>query len=204
MKRTALAFALVTSLVACGGARSVTPPPGNGGGGGGDAGGGAEAAWAAVMKPGAVFSFNDHMDGGPDDFTTVEATVTAVKDEGGQHVIALTWSIGGEPGVGALPATISVGPAGVVFGDGGGGPSVLTWPAATATTELPRDGFTLYIRAGELPGELCYGEGPPPDAGDCEDVCFAELCVHPTHGLMGGAGTWWPNYGVFKRRDLRK
>lgn len=36
--------------------------------------------------------------------------------------------------------------------------------------------------------------------GDCEDVCDAWLCVHPTRGLVGGGGSWWPGYGIYEAK----
>jgi hypothetical protein len=44
---------------------------------------------------------------------------------------------------------------------------------------------------------ICVGDGPLPDAGECEDVCFAEMCFSPTKGVVQVSGTAAPDYGTF-------
>ncbi|KAB2896541.1 MAG: hypothetical protein F9K40_14300 [Kofleriaceae bacterium] len=198
---------------ACGGSRKTTTTPGNTGDGTGTGavGGGAVTAaelWAPVMKPGAIFTFNDRMPDGPtpEEFNTVEATVDEVKEIEGGKVAMLSWTIDGEPlEASNLPRAIFVTASGVRFqSDLTGEPTEDQWPATTATADLDKGDYSLYIHDGQLAGERCYGLGPAKDAGECEDVCFAEVCVHPKHGLTGGSGTWWPDFGEFQRRDLTK
>ncbi len=205
MKRTQL---LLMTIAACGG-KAGAPPPANSGGAGGLPAAALEA-WAGAMHAGQVFAFREDIDPSADvkagEAMSIEATVTEVTEVGDARLISLRWTMDGESAGNGLPGAILVGPRGVKFGsdraDVEASPAdAPTWPAAVAAADLP-DGH--YIHAGALAGELCYGEGPTPDAGDCEDVCFAELCVHPRHGLTGGSGTWWPNYGIFIRSDLSK
>jgi hypothetical protein len=63
------------------------------------------------------------------------------------------------------------------------------------------DGRYVWVfraRAGAPPEVVvCLGEGPGPTAQPCEDVCFAELCVSSTAGVVALAGLWAPNYETF-------
>jgi hypothetical protein len=147
--------------------------------------------WAAVVK-GATFTVDNKIEGEAD-VQTIVATVTEVEAAGDRRVIHIAWTSDGKPlDASTLPETVTVTADTVAF-DG------YEFPRATKA-ELP-DGRYVMIEDGTV----CYGQGPPPDSdAQCEDVCFAHLCVHGTHGLVGGAGTWWPNYVVFERPDLRK
>jgi hypothetical protein len=203
MKKTGLL--LLSLAAACGPAATTTTGTGNTGGGGAT-GGGATELWAAVLKPGATFGFRDSVGG--EDVISVDATVKDVTDVDGGKAATIAWSFNGEPEESSsLPKVIVVTATGVRFqGDLRGEPGELAWPASLPPFEEDKDGgnWQLYIHDGALKGEVCYGEGPGKNAGECEDVCFAELCVHPTHGLTGGSGTWWPNMSEYIRRDLSK
>lgn len=202
--RAGLLIPLV-SLAACGGGaastpQSTTPPT--------PAAVSAVDFWAAVMKPGAVFTFDDEMEDSGLEVSTMTATVTAVEDVDGGRAVILAWTEDGAPyEVSSLPGVIVVGDAGVTFYRDRDAmvarEDPLTFPAVAAPAKLPGG---LYIDDGVIfgEGELCYGEGPEEGAGECEDTCYAHLCVHPTHGLTGGEGTWWPDYMVFHRSDLPK
>ncbi len=194
---------------ACGGPTRTTTTGNTGGGSGAGAGGGMSATelWTPVMKPGAIFSFNDRVPDSPtaEEFTTVEATVASVADVPGGKAVTLAWTFDGEPAGGTmLPVMIVVTDAEVRFQADPDHGDALTWPSSTAVADVDRGDYTSYVHDGMLAGEKCYGLGPAADAGDCEDVCYAEVCVHPKHGLTGGSGTWWPNFSVFQRRDLMK
>lgn len=180
--------------------------PGGGGGGGGASGMTAAELWAPVMKPGAIFTFVDRLPQGDEEFVTVEATVREVKDADGGKVAVIAWTQDGEPlEASNLPREIHVTPAGVrLVADPEDEGSVSTWPASTATLDEDHGDYSIYIHDRQLAGEKCYGMGPGKDSGECEDVCFVEVCVHPKHGLTGGAGTWWPDTAEFFRRDLSK
>lgn len=39
----------------------------------------------------------------------------------------------------------------------------------------------------------CFHNGPAKDAGVCDDVCFAELCIHKSKGLVSLSGQWSPD-----------
>jgi hypothetical protein len=191
---------------ACGPAATTTTGTGAGTGAPPAGGGGAVELWAAVMKPGATFGFRDQIGAG-DDAIPVDATVKDVTDVDGGKSATIEWSFDGEPDESSnLPKVIVVSATNVRFqGDLMGEPGELTWPASLPPFEEEKEGdWQIYIHDGALKGEVCYGEGPGKNAGDCEDVCFAELCVHPTHGLTGGSGKWWPNWSEYVRRDLSK
>jgi hypothetical protein len=211
MKMRAL---LLISLAACGGKTTTTPTTGGGGASGGGGGGGATdmtaaELWAPVMKQGAIFTFTDRIPEGPtpEEFTTVEATVSSVSDVPGGKSITLAWTINGdgEETFLSLPPTIIVTDREVRFpSEVDGKPTDNTWPATTAVVDVEQEELTAYIHEGGLAGERCYGLGPPKDAGECGDVCYTELCVHPKHGITGGSGLWWPDFSMFHRRDLSK
>ena len=192
------------ALAACGGkpptsSTTTTPPQG---------GPTAAELWAPVMKTGAIFSFNDRQPDGPtpEEFATVEATVAEVKDTAGGKVAIVSWTLNGAPLESSnLPRAIFVTDTEVRFeAELESEPSEAKWPATTAVLDDDHGDYALYIHEGQLAGERCYGMGPGKDSGECEDVCFFEVCVHPKHGLTGGSGTWWPDFGEFQRRDLTK
>jgi len=58
-----------------------------------------------------------------------------------------------------------------------------------------------YLRRDERAGEslVCMGWEPLPGDGVCDNVCFAELCISPTKGVVTLTGTWAPSYGSFVR-----
>lgn len=207
MKRSALFLA--TLAAACGG-KTTTTTTGNGGTGGtgGTGGGGITAAelWAPVMKPGAIFTFVDRLPQGDEEFNTVEATIAEVRDTDGGKIAVVTWTLDGEPLEATnLPHQIWVTTAGVqlrpLHQDE---PGEATWPATTDKFDEDHGDWGIYIHDGQLAGERCYGMGPGKDSGECEDICFVDFCVHPKHGLTGGAGTWWPDTTEYFRRDLSK
>lgn len=206
MKRSALFLA--TLAAACGGKTTTTSTTtGNGGGTGG---GGITAAelWAPVMKPGAIFTFVDRLPQGDEEFNTVEAKVDEVKDTDGGKIIVLSWTLGGDDLEATnLPEKVWVTSAGVRLQpshEADDEPYEAKWPSTTDVFEKDFGDWGIYIHDGQLAGEKCYGVGPGKDSGECEDVCFVDFCVHPKHGLTGGAGTWWPDTTEYFRRDLSK
>lgn len=192
MKLAALALVLATAA-ACGGKSSSATAPGNTGGGGA----GIPPQWAPVMVEGAVFKL-DNRDlegaGDPAERTTVVATVTKVTRDADGATAELTWVDGaGDALALSLPTLIRVSGDNVWFGQAGealDGDSAVSFPKPGGEERAG-----LYTQ--ERDGVFCYGEGPGPDAGECEDVCFAELCVSAKGGIVQGAGTWWPNYEVY-------
>ena len=44
---------------------------------------------------------------------------------------------------------------------------------------------------------VCFGEGPLPDAGPCEDTCDATMCVAATDGVVKLFGNWAPGVSAF-------
>jgi hypothetical protein len=50
---------------------------------------------------------------------------------------------------------------------------------------------------------ICMGNGPTPGDGECDDVCFEEMCVTPTRGVVQVSGTAAPDYGVFQQKGFK-
>lgn len=40
---------------------------------------------------------------------------------------------------------------------------------------------------------VCMGQGPLPDAPDCEDTCEGEVCISATDGVVSLSGNWAPD-----------
>ena len=51
---------------------------------------------------------------------------------------------------------------------------------------------------------VCLGEGPPPDAPACEDVCFAEVCFSSTAGIVAVSGRWAPDSATFAAKGYER
>jgi hypothetical protein len=47
-------------------------------------------------------------------------------------------------------------------------------------------------------GEVCVGEEPLPGAGECDDVCEAEMCISSTRGVVKLSGYWAPNKSIYE------
>lgn len=76
------------------------------------------------------------------------------------------------------------------------------WPrrAVPLPQQTRADGLYATVWRGPAPpGEtvVCYGEGPPPDAPDCEDICFSELCIAERGGVVQLSGRWAPEGDVY-------
>jgi hypothetical protein len=46
---------------------------------------------------------------------------------------------------------------------------------------------------------VCFGSGPTPGAGECDDVCYGEFCIDGTEGIVSIEGTYAPNYEDYKK-----
>jgi len=190
-----LSLALVVALAACGGSTKAAPTA--------NAGGTAvapvavPAPWARVLVEGAVFKLaNDRPDraAGDEAAVTITGTVRDVQTQGDATSATIAWTRADGSPVSGPPTRVKVSPAGVWFDNDGSLEATPTFPAGAVETE--RAGYQNYARVDGA--AVCYGEGPGPDAPDCEDVCFAELCVSADHGIVAGSGTWWPNYELYE------
>lgn len=201
MKLASLSLVLIAAA-ACGG-KSKPATTGNTSTAGGG-GGGVPAEWSAVLVDGATFTLDNQAGDPPaEDPFTVHATVAHVEKAGDAVVAELRWTDDGGEELAAtgLPQQIKVSPAGVWFWSGGdeldavfGGPP--TFPAGADKTH--RDGYyDTVTRADD--GTVCYGWEPDENAGDCEDVCFASLCISAKDGIVSGEGSWWPNMEIFHK-----
>ena len=56
-----------------------------------------------------------------------------------------------------------------------------------------------YLRVDNAQGGqiACIGQGPEPGAGECDDVCYGELCVSPEAGVVTLDGSWAPNHDLY-------
>ena len=145
--------------------------------------------WKAVTG-GATFTFTNDAGG---DQVTLTATVVRVEPIESGRVIRLEWVENGrELDAGSPPRTFTVTRDKVRFDDEG-----VEFPLARE--DHAPDGREVSVHDD---GTVCYTDGPGESAGDCPDVCFADLCVDPELGLVGGAGLWWPDYAPFQRSDL--
>jgi hypothetical protein len=184
-------FAFVV-LAACGGGGTSKPPVGNTG---------TPPAPAATVDPwqaiteGATFTFTSDGGGGAgSDAVTLTATVAKVETTGDGRIIHVEWVENGRPlEVGGPPGTFTIAGDTIRFVDEG-----IEFPLARE--HHGADGREVSVHDD---GTVCYTDGPAEGAGDCPDVCFADLCVDPNVGLLGGAGLWWPGYAAFQRSDLR-
>jgi hypothetical protein len=138
--------------------------------------------WAKILRQGAAWRMES--EGHP----TITITVASVTTANGVTTAQLSFATtDGEPTDVMLPSTIVLDAKGVRIGN-------LQFPADGRSTTFP-DG--RYVTARD--GEICYGEGPGADAGPCEDVCDARVCIDGT-GITSGLGTWWPDYYVYTRK----
>lgn len=140
--------------------------------------------------------------------------VEAVRKVGRGRAARLTWTLGS----GAGKATHPLAPSAVALSDKGLHLLDAALDDAELAAELDEetpysatvktvpeqrrlDGryvWVLRARTGAPPEVVvCLGEGPGPTAQPCEDVCFAELCVSSTSGVVALAGLWAPNYETF-------
>ncbi len=49
----------------------------------------------------------------------------------------------------------------------------------------------------ESDDSICVGYEPLPDAGECPDTCFGEICFSAKQGPIKLSGTWAPDNGVY-------
>ncbi|MEZ4365564.1 MAG: hypothetical protein R2939_04665 [Kofleriaceae bacterium] len=157
----------------------------------------AASAWDPVFVDGYTTTLRTMFEDEP----ALEVTVTARAPRAladGLEVVSLVWS----PDAGA-PTAVVRGPAGVQLVTGDVPDEEL--PAAVAggwwMPEAEAQGpGGLVVEASSRAGELCFTDGPAPNAGECEDVCFASLCVTPGHGITQVDGHWAPDERQFAAR----
>jgi hypothetical protein len=179
-----IAISLVCAA-ACGGGSKPTTVGNTTGGGGGKTDPGKDP-WIAVTQ-GATFTVTNS------DGFAITATVAKVEPTADGRKIEIAWSAEGKPLDFAPPSTFTIAKDRIRFDS-----EDIDFPLATADHQA--DGREVTI---DPAGSVCYTSGPGDGAGECDDVCFAELCVNAKFGVMGGAGTWWPNYVDFSRNDVK-
>jgi hypothetical protein len=136
--------------------------------------------WAKILKQGAVW----HLEATGHSVTITVASVTTVN---GVTTAQLAFSSGGKQIDATAPTTITLDAKGVRLDD-------LQYPGDAKPVKFP-DGRYITVHDGEI----CYGSGPGENAGECADVCDANMCIDDT-GISGGLGTWWPDDDVYRRK----
>jgi len=129
----------------------------------------ARLPWEARLTKGARFQLRDTIS---DDGDPISVTVTSVEESGDSRVYHLKWSDMG-------PSTVTVRGSSVLIDD--------------ADVKRMKEPFV------ESDGTVCYGEDFSDPEGECENVCDADLCFHPKHGIVKVAGLYAPNDGFFEK-----
>jgi hypothetical protein len=131
--------------------------------------------WAVLAQPARWVLHGPSDSGEPVPDLVIETY--DIRTVGGAQVARLRWSEDGQPYPSAPVTQIAVTAAGAFFLDAGaddaavtaalaGKPSI-TDPLQPMPASTSADGRYLEVRQEDV---VCIGEGPPPDAGDCEDV----------------------------------
>ncbi|MBT8495198.1 MAG: hypothetical protein KJO07_19285 [Deltaproteobacteria bacterium] len=65
-----------------------------------------------------------------------------------------------------------------------------TGEPSTDHTETADASFSVKVEGKAPDRYACFEEGPGSDAGDCQDVCFSEICWSESKGLMSMSGNY--------------
>ena len=156
--------------------------------------------WESVLKGGGTWTLKS--EGGQ----ALSVSAADARRIGAHDAVRLAWRLGAEP-FEAAPSQVAGDAVQVFLLDASMQDADIQdaleipspWPrrAVPVAPQSRMDG--LYAQVWKAPDETvtCYGEGPPPDAPPCEDVCFAELCVSERAGIVELSGTWAPNAETF-------
>jgi hypothetical protein len=210
--RHVLSGALLT-LAACGPGSTQTKPTVGNEGGDTTQPAATASVWAAVMQPGGKWTMESEEIEGMEG-SALHAETVDVQEVDGRKIISLKWSHTAEGETteleGGAPNRIIVGKDGVWIyfgGDAESDAAALATPAKYPEPVAERvDAEGFYSHVTVVDGELtaCFGEGPPPDSeAECEDVCFAEMCIGEKSGIVAVDGTWAPDYMMFSEPGYR-
>jgi hypothetical protein len=173
--------------------------------------------WRILVTPGAKWVLHDTFlegDGRP----VLMVETADVRKVAGADVARLKWTFththGVEAYAGGVPDQVAVTDAGVWFLDGElddkavaaelAKPPSQPNPPVMIEEQSREDGVYVHMWAkGEEP-VVCVGDGPTPDAGECEDVCFGEMCVGSRGGIVSVSGTWAPGYETFEQDGYKQ
>ena len=163
--------------------------------------------WRGVLHGGATYTLR----GGEGGVLTVAATDARVLGAGA--VVRLRWRFEGAEYTQA-PSQVAADPSAIHLLDASlededvkdalDAPS--PWPRlSSGVAPMSRlDGLYAQVWRGPEDVVVCYGEGPPPDAPPCEDVCFAEMCISQHAGVVELSGTWAPNSEAYVAAGFEK
>jgi len=207
--RGLLGCAVVACLVAgvLGWARAEAPRPNDAAGASPEPG-----FWSILVKPNAKWILKDTTSKAKDkDRDKVVVETHDVRTVGSARVARLTWthvtrddrSPLDQCGFGC-PRRVAVTSAGVYFLDEDASDAQILKRVQRSPdrSEPPRPYKGTKKNQGRYltfdGARACIGEGPiPGEASDCEDTCFAEVCVSAKDGVVELSGTWAPDYGIF-------
>lgn len=171
----------------------------------------AKGFWKILVKPKAKWVLHDTV---AEDAAHKAATITVetydVRKVGGADVARLRWThasgkdrqdIGGE----LKPTQVAVTPAGIyLLGaelDDAAVAAALKRKPSRSDPPKPYKGTKQnqgrFLRIDD--DLVCIGEEPLPDAGDCADVCEAEVCFSSTEGVVRISGLAAPGYSIWSR-----
>jgi hypothetical protein len=169
--------------------------------------------WRVLVTPGAKWVlYNTFVEKG-EARPTLTVETTDVRKLAGADIARLKWTHarpdGTETYSGGVPGQVAVTAAGVWFLDGElddkgiaaelAKPPSQPDPPVKIDEQSREDGVYVHMWAKGAEPVVCVGEGPGPDAGDCEDVCFGEICVGARGGIVSVGGTWAPNYETYEQ-----
>jgi len=145
--------------------------------------------------------------------TRLLVEVERVRSLGGGRVAALRWTFGDTSTHSThplAPSAVGVGATGIHLLDAAlddaeivealGDPSAYAPRVERVEAGTRGDGRYVTVfqrREGGDETIVCLGEGPGPGAAPCEDVCFSELCVSSTAGVVSLSGLWAPESQAF-------
>jgi len=145
--------------------------------------------------------------------TRLLVEVERVRSLGGGRVAALRWTFGDTSTHSThplAPSAVGVGATGIHLLDAAlddadivealGDPSAYAPRVERVEAGTRVDGRYVTVfqrREGGDETIVCLGEGPGPGAAPCEDVCFSELCVSSTAGVVSLSGLWAPESQAF-------
>lgn len=198
MMRTAMVVAV---LAGCGGAASTaTSPAGSRAGTTNAHDPSGSSLWDPVFVDGAVRNLESDMG---EDTAGLSVETTDVRTIGDYQVARLRWTGGDDDG----PVMVVRGAAGVQLvspgdleeGVADNDDALLAkiaqgWFMPETPATGPH-GWRVYQAADSA--AMCFEAGPEPDAGDCDDVCSAWLCVTPGVGITEVGARWAPMMLVF-------
>jgi hypothetical protein len=169
----------------------------------------AKGFWKILVTPKAKWVLAD-LEEDQDDSVTVETY--DVRKVGNADVARLRWTNGHDDisERGGYPSQVAVTEAGLYLlqasEDDAAVAEALKKKPSRSDPPKPYKGTKLnggrYLQIEQKAGKpvVCMGEGPMPGDGDCEDVCYGEMCVSGTAGVVSLEARWAPATGIYAQK----